>query len=320
MQAIPGRIIDAIRDKSAPAVIRRKGAAGDLPVSVEEKIEILILLSQDSDEEIQNTAFSTLESWNPGDLQNIFRNPSTPVGVLDFAATYLSHKRKDFAEALLQNPSLPVDLHDLIEEALASFSAKTNGTPGSTPAATEPSIAPGDEVAATIIVLPPPVVAPSGAPGILDEEKKDPKKMTLLQKIGQMTPAEKIKTALTGNMEERLLLIRDSNKLVARAVLGSPKLTDQEIENIASMKNVTEEILRLIAMNRKFMRTYAVVRQLINNPRTPIDVGMSLLHRINDRDLKGLLLNKNIAEVVRGMALKTIKQKEEANKPKLPQK
>jgi hypothetical protein len=144
--------------------------------------------------------------------------------------------------------------------------------------------------------------------------------MTLLQKISKMTPSEKIKTALTGNMEERLLLIRDSNKLVARAVLGSPKLTDQEIENIASMKNVTEEILRLISMNRKFMRTYAVVRQLINNPRTPIDVGMSLLHRINDRDLKGLMLNKNISEVVRGMALKMMKQKEEANKPKLHQK
>ncbi|MHB8653981.1 MAG: hypothetical protein ACYDA9_08900 [Terriglobia bacterium] len=248
-------------------------------------------------------------------MQNIFRNPSTPVGVLDFAATYLSHERKDFAEALLQNPALPVDLHDLIKESLASFSAAASARPSSAPAATGPSTAPGGEVAATIMVLP-----PSATLDVADEEKKDPKKMTLLQKIGQMTPAEKIKTALTGNMEERLLLIRDSNKLVARAVLGSPKLTDQEIENIASMKNVTEEILRLISMNRKFMRTYAVVRQLINNPRTPIDVGMSLLHRINERDLKGLMLNKNIAEVVRGMALKMIKQKEEANKPKLPQK
>jgi hypothetical protein len=121
-------------------------------------------------------------------------------------------------------------------------------------------------------------------------------------------------------MEERLLLIRDSNKLVARAVLGSPKLTDMEIENFASMKNVTEEVLRLIAMNRKFMKAYAVARQLINNPRTPIDVGLPLLNRLNERDLKGVMLNKNIAETLRSMALKMIKQKEEANKPKLPQK
>jgi hypothetical protein len=287
---------------------------------LEEKIEILILLSQDSDEEIQNMAFSTLRSWNTEELRQIFLNPSTPAGVLDFAATYLSHERKDFSEALLQNSSLPEDLHNLIKETLASFSATASEQTSSAPAATGPSTAPGGEVAAASIALPPPARASSAAPGVAGEDKKDAKKMTLLQKIGQMTPSEKIKTALTGNMEERLLLIRDSNKLVARAVLGSPKLTDQEIENIASMKNVTEEVLRLISMNRKFMRTYAVVRQLINNPRTPIDVGMSLLHRINDRDLKGLMLNKNIAEVVRGMALKMIKQKEEANKPKLPKK
>ena len=285
---------------------------------LQEKIEILILLSQDKEEEIQNVAFSTLRAWNPEELQQIFSSPSTPSGVLDFAATYLSTERKDFAEALLKNPSLPQDLHDLIEETLASFPAAAGGPTSSAPAATGPSTAPGDEVASTIMVLPPTAPAPSSTIEVAEEDKKDAKKMTLLQKIGRMSPAEKIKTALTGNMEERLLLIRDSNKLVARAVLGSPKLTDQEIENIASMKNVTEEILRLISMNRKFMRTYAVVRQLINNPRTPIDVGMSLLHRVNDRDLKGLLLNKNIAEVVRGMALKTIKQKEEANKPKLP--
>jgi len=76
-------------------------------------------------------------------------------------------------------------------------------------------------------------------------------------------------------------------------------------------------VLRLISTNRKFMKSYAVVRQLINNPRSPIDVGLHLLNRLNDRDLKGLLLNKNVAEVVRGMALKMIKQKADANKPKL---
>ena len=283
---------------------------------LQEKIEILILLSQDKEEEIQNVAFSTLRAWNPEELQQIFSSPSTPPGVLDFAATYLSSERREFAEALLKNPSLPQDLHDLLKDTLASFSATPNKETSSAPAETGPSTAPGGGVASTIIVLPPTAPVPSAPIEVAEEEKKDAKKMTLLQKIGKMSPAEKIKTALTGNMEERLLLIRDSNKLVARAVLGSPKLTDMEIENIASMKNVTEEILRLISMNRKFMRTYGVVRQLINNPRTPIDVGMSLLHRINDKDLKGLLMNKNIAEVVRGMALKTIKQKEEANKPK----
>jgi hypothetical protein len=158
----------------------------------------------------------------------------------------------------------------------------------------------------------PPAAAPEGG----GEEGN--KRETLLQQIGRMTTAQKIKTALTGNQEERLVLIRDSNKVVARAVLQSPKLSDMEIENIASMKNVTEEVLRLISMNRKFMKSYAIMRQLVNNPRTPIDASLPMLNRLNERDLKGIMLNKNIPEVIRSMAVKIVKQKEEANKPKLP--
>lgn len=145
-----------------------------------------------------------------------------------------------------------------------------------------------------------------------------PERETLVQKIGRMTVAEKINAALMGNQEERTLLVRDSNKIVARAVLQSPKLTDQEVENIATMKNVSEEVLRLLAMNRKFIRGYSVVRNLINNPRTPIDTGLPLIHRLNDRDLKELSRNKNIAEVVRSMAEKLVRQKEQANRPRLP--
>jgi hypothetical protein len=71
-------------------------------------------------------------------------------------------------------------------------------------------------------------------------------------------------------------------------------------------------------MNRKFIRSYSVARNLINNPRTPVDTGLPLLHRLNDRDLKELARNKNVAEVIRSMANKMVKQKEQANKPRLP--
>jgi hypothetical protein len=141
---------------------------------------------------------------------------------------------------------------------------------------------------------------------------------TLLQRIGRMTAAEKIALALKGNQEERLVLIRDANKVVARAVLQSPKVTDADIEAYASMKSVTEEVLRLISTNRAFMKNYAVARALLNNPRAPVDVCLPLLPRLNERDLKGLAMNKNVAEVLRNMAAKMIKQKEEANKPRIP--
>ena len=151
-----------------------------------------------------------------------------------------------------------------------------------------------------------------------DDELTPKDRETLIEKINRMTVVEKIKAALTGNMETRSLLIRDSNKIISRAVLQSPKISDTEAESYAAAKNVSEEVLRLIAANRKFMKTYVVMRALVNNPRAPIDVTMPLIARMNDRDLKGLSLNRNVPEVIRSMAIKAIKQKEEATKPKLP--
>ena len=115
-----------------------------------------------------------------------------------------------------------------------------------------------------------------------------------------------------------MILVHDPNKLVARAVLQSPKLSDHEVENFASMKDVSDEVLRRIVLSRKFMKSYAVVRALVNNPRTPIDVGLPLLRHINGADLKWLVLNRNVADVVRSAAQRRISQKEEASKPKLP--
>ncbi len=133
-----------------------------------------------------------------------------------------------------------------------------------------------------------------------------------------MSAPEKMKLALVGTHEERLTLIRDPNKTVASAVLQSPNLSDQEIEIFASMKNVNEELLRLIAGNRKFMKNYQVARGLVNNPRTPIDISLPLVNRLYDRDLKDLAVNKNVPDVLRTMAIKAVKQRQEALKVKIP--
>jgi hypothetical protein len=221
-------------------------------------------------------------------LLQVLSDPAAPIEVLDFASNHLITGRPEIADALLSNIALPEDLREWVKMTTAL-----------------------EREASLVAPTPIPVEAEPGTERTQERE-------TLLQRINRMTAAEKVKAALSGNQEERLILIRDSNKIVARAVLQSPKLSDMEIENIASMKNVTEEVLRLIAINRKFMKGYAVIRSLVNNPRTPIDVSLPILNRLNERDLKGLTINKNIAEVVRGMALKMVKQKEEANKPKLP--
>ena len=277
-----------LRAGKAPEIVRRKGAEGTLSIPLEEKLEILVFLAGDRDESIRNTAYYTLHTWKTEELLPVLANPATPLEVLDFAANHMIFGHKEFADTLLGNRALPEDLRDWINQTTAL-------------------------VREASLVAPTPI-EPSAEPG----GEKEGERLTLLQRINRMTAAEKIKTALAGNQEERLVLIRDANKIVARAVLQSPKLSDLEVEAFASMKNVAEEVLRLIAMNRKFMKSYSVVRALVNNPRTPIDVGLPLLNRLNGRDLKGLTINKNVAEVLRGMAQKMIRQKEEANKPKMP--
>lgn len=136
-----------------------------------------------------------------------------------------------------------------------------------------------------------------------------------LQKISHLDVKGRIQLALKGNKEERSLLIRDGTKVVALAVLEAPKLSDGEVEKFASQKNVLEAVLRQIPLKRRFMKNYKVVRNLVANPRTPLDLGLGLMKNMLIADLKNLSANKEVSETIRKLALKMFKQKEEqANK------
>lgn len=115
--------------------------------------------------------------------------------------------------------------------------------------------------------------------------------------------------AMKGTKEERSILIRDSTKLVALAVLESPKITDGEVEKFASQKNVLEAVLRQIPMKRRFVKNYGIVRNLVANPRTPLDVSLGLMKNLLVADLRNLSSNKEVADTIRKLALKMFKQK-----------
>ncbi len=134
------------------------------------------------------------------------------------------------------------------------------------------------------------------------ENMNEDQKLSTIQKIARMTVAERVQTALKGNREERVILIRDANRIVSSAVLESPKLSDSEAEAIAVMKNVSQEVLRLLGTKREFVKNYTVVHNLVKNPRVPIATSLTLLNRILTNDLRGLARNKNIPEVLRKAA------------------
>jgi hypothetical protein len=143
---------------------------------------------------------------------------------------------------------------------------------------------------------------------------EDEKKLSTLQKLARMRVGERVQAAMKGNKDERFILIRDGAKVVALAVLESPKLTDSEVEMIAGMKNVQEAVLRGVAAKRKFMKNYAVIRALINNPRVPLDVSLPLMPHLLVMDLKHLSMNKNVSDLLRKLALKFFREKSESRK------
>jgi hypothetical protein len=137
----------------------------------------------------------------------------------------------------------------------------------------------------------------------------DEQRGSALQKISKLDIKGRIQLAMKGNKEERSLLIRDGTKIVALAVLESPKITDGEVERFAGQKNVLEAVLRHIPMKRRFIKQYPIVRALTSNPRTPIDVSLGLIKHLLMQDLRHLSGNKEVSDTVRKLAMKMFRQK-----------
>ncbi|HET9712263.1 MAG TPA: hypothetical protein VFP64_10295 [Pyrinomonadaceae bacterium] len=127
-------------------------------------------------------------------------------------------------------------------------------------------------------------------------------RVSLIRKIMFMNTKDRMKLAMKGDREARGILIRDSNKVVCSAVVNNPRITEQEIENIAAMRTISDEVLRLIALNRSWARSYPIIHNLARNPRTPIPTVMNILIRIKTKDLQNLTQNRNVSEAVRRQA------------------
>jgi len=146
----------------------------------------------------------------------------------------------------------------------------------------------------------------ANAQAVINAERMEgdisPERISLIRRVMFMTVKDRVKLALKGDREARAILIRDSNKIVATAVIHNPRVTDKEVENIATMRTVADEVLRLIGMNRAWARSYAIIHNLARNPRTPLATAIQVLTRIHSKDLKAISLNRNVSEAVRRQA------------------
>jgi regulator of extracellular matrix RemA (YlzA/DUF370 family) len=129
-------------------------------------------------------------------------------------------------------------------------------------------------------------------------------RVSLIRRIMFMNARDRMKLAMKGDREARSILIRDSNRVVATAVIHNPRITETEIENVAAMRTVADEVLRLISLNRTWARSYSIIHNLVRNPRTPIPTVMGTLPRIRTKDLKQLAQNRNVSEATRRQAVR----------------
>jgi hypothetical protein len=131
-----------------------------------------------------------------------------------------------------------------------------------------------------------------------------PERIALLRRIMLMKVKDRVKLAMKGDREARAILIRDSNRVVAQGVIRNPRITDQEVEGIAAMRTVSDEVLRIIAATRAWARQYPIIHNLARNPRTPLPTSIQILPRLYTKDLKSISQNRNVPEAVRRQALR----------------
>ena len=218
-------------------------------------------------------------------------------------------RRTSLLEAIETNPHLNNDQRRRLRELRETFKIgeeyqeKAPPPPPPPPPRLEPE-EPVEEIALVPVEMTDEEVA---ARMLTAEEVKDSAKLSAVQKLYRLNTAEKLQTALKGTREERAILIRDPNKLVSSAVLGSGLVSDPEIESFAAMKNVAQDVLRKIGTHKEWTKKYSVVANLVRNPRTPVGIAMTMIPRLNPRDMKAVAVDKNVPEAIRKSAQKFIK-------------
>jgi hypothetical protein len=282
-----------------------------VPLGPEERVELLAVLVADPDPDIADRAQNALLTQPPQLFVAAAARPDADIRLFTYCADCIGEK-PGIADTLAQNASCPT----------AHVARVANHL---TPAGIQSLLDNMERFASD----PHLVIAVAGAPGANAEQRDllanmekgaaqsaemaeaaaevepDPvKRETLMQKLAHMNVVQRLTLALKGGRSERMMLIRDPNKLVQRCVLQSPRLTETEVEAFASMTNLTGELLRAIALTRIFMKNYSVVRNLVNNPKTPLDVSLHLFPRLTATDLVKLTTNKNVPETLRAAALK----------------
>ncbi len=314
-------ISEALREeiRSGSATPERKraicGEAASLPP--EERIETLCILAADANAVIREMAAGVLLTQPlKYVLSALARRDAAPEMFAYCAAEF--PRRPGVADALAQNSTCPIEVlrpvirylsvagvQDLFEDL-----DRLSTSPNLVAELIASEVINGDQRGQLVELQRTDLEAADAFVEAAEEVVPDKaKRETLLQKLSRLRVVDRVQLALKGGRDERTLLIRDPCKVVQRAVLQSPQLSEQEVESFAKMATLSEETLRLISNNRKYRKNYTILRALMFNPKTPLEVTLHLLPHIKGPDLKLLTTSKNIADTLRTAATRLARQR-----------
>ncbi len=341
-------LLNSLRDGTAPKELRLIAAKGLTPLPPREALSLLAALAKDADPDVASQATQTVKDLPEEEilshvqakdcdgvvleyfaaaggsdavLEALVMNPSTPgTSIARLASTVpaplletILYNRVRLLEcpAIIEsaklNPAITGEAKRLIQEVEQEFFGSKKKEYTVDEGESEESVpVPETSISLEAEALPEDLSL-EGLPSDPQERES-----AILDRLSKMTIPEKLKHALVGTREVRGLLIRDPNKQVARTVLHSPKLSDSEVEAFSAMRNVSEEVLRDIAHSKAWIKNYAVVQNLVRNPKTPPYISQPLIFRLQSRDLLLLSRDRAVSEAVRQNANRIIKQRKVA--------
>ncbi len=293
---------------------QRAVASGQVQLCNEEELMALFLLAHRGPDAVRELAMATLKNMPPYRLVPLLCGGEMPPQVLDFLARQRSEEASVLV-LLLDNPGLAWQtlftvartcngdvMNYLIERHVGSGVEGLRDAIKENPAAESSWLARFDELSAQ-----------SGDSGDMRKEQEqgdvEEENLSAYQQIMQMGIAEKVKAALTGDKEWRKLLIRESNKLVCSAVLKNPRISDGEVLAVANNKSSNEELIRMITLNREWMKNHAIKQALVVHPRTPPALALRFMSVLSERDLKTLAKSREVSQVIANNARRMLAAK-----------
>jgi hypothetical protein len=264
-------LVDFFRRGEVAHDVRLMAAQGAFAPRAHEQVALLIILSEDPEPQIALCANATIDLL-----------PTEPLRAF-LARTDVSPEMRAFFEVRGIVPAQQAT--DAVEEPLVDLDATLDD--GQPAAAAAGESGDGDE-------------------SLLAELGDDEDDEKLTDVLSNLSIMQRMKLAMKGTREQRARLVRDSNKLVSAAVLSSPKLTETEVEAFTRMGNVSEDVLRIISMNRSWMKNYGVMLGLAKHPKSPPAISMPIVARLNEKDQKALSVDRNVPEGVRLAARKFV--------------